>query len=439
MSFAFDKKRSIIKNREETRARLVGMKKVARCNTEKHMRLSLPQHYFDGNVRRGFVSLFTAHIITMIAGGLLGIFLPIFLFTLFDNSLEYTVAYFGVASLSYVLAVAWGMRFLNRFGFHRALITSVFFGAAFYAIFNFMEPNTARVFVPLSLAALLFYRMLYWVPYHVNFAKFTDRKNRAREMSVLIAASQTIGVFIPIIAGLIITRFSFDVLFVLAMMLFLVSGIPYLTIPRTNESFGWSYRETWRQFFSRERRAHVLAFGALGAESIVGLTVWPIFLFTLFHGNYFTVGAVSTLIIGVTVILQLALGKHIDRRVSGEKIMRMGSAGYAVGWILKMFVATAFHVFIVGAYHSIARIFLNTPFSALTYDIAADQGHYVDEFTVIREMAINLGKALMVTAIIAVSSFAAIQWTFVLAAASAVLLNLLHAEYAPHRQPLSPL
>ena len=41
-------------------------------------------------------------------------------------------------------------------------------------------------------------------------------------------------------------------------------------------------------------------------------------------------------------------------------------------------------------YHN-CRVFAKTPFDALNYDIAADHGHYVDEYTVIREMAIAIG------------------------------------------------
>jgi len=64
-------------------------------------------------------------------------------------------------------------------------------------------------------------------------------------------------------------------------------------------------------------------------------------------------------------------------------------------------------------------------FDTLTYEIAADQGHYVDEFTVLREMAINLGRSIMVVLIILISLYFAIQWIFVLAAMATIIFNLL--------------
>ncbi|MAF20868.1 MAG: hypothetical protein CMI55_04315 [Parcubacteria group bacterium] len=61
----------------------------------------------------------------------------------------------------------------------------------------------------------------------------------------------------------------------------------------------------------------------------------------------------------------------------------------------------------------------------MAYGAAADQGHYVDEFTVLKEMAINFGKTLMVVLVVIVSLYFSIQWVFILAALASVVVNLL--------------
>lgn len=381
--------------------------------------------YFDNPPSQGFVSLYIGKTIVLMATALLGIFLPIFLYDLFGQDLRMAVIYYGTGYLLYGLTVFFGARFLNRFGFRRALRTSVILGASFYAIFCFINKENWKYLIPLSLLVLVFYRLFYWLPYHVDFAKFTNKKDRGRQVSVFNASRLMAGIFIPLVAGYIISQFGFNVLFFMAIILYLVSGIPYLIIPRTREKFSWSFLETWRQFFSQERRKMILAYMADGAENIVGLVIWPIFIYQLLNGDYFKVGAVSTLIIGITVIAQLLLGRRMDLKTSKESVLKWGSFFYSAGWVVKIFITTAFHIFMVGAYHSIAKIFLRTPFDTLTYEIAADQGHYVDEFTVLHEIAINLGRALMVILIICASFYFAIQWTFILAAAAAIVFNLL--------------
>lgn len=386
--------------------------------------------YFNGSVSRGFASLYIGKTTVMIASGLLGIFMPIFLYNLFGQNFQSMVLYYGSGYLLYGIFVALGAGFLNKFGFRRALRLSILFGALFYTIFYFMGANNYLYLVPLSILILTFYRLLYWIPYRVDFAKFTDKENRGKQLSAVRATRNIIGIFIPLIAGWIISRFGFDILFLAAIALYLVSYLPYLALPRTEEKFSWTYRETWQYFFSKRYRKTILAFMADGAETIVGFIVWPIFIYEILKGNYFQVGAVSTLIIAVTVIVQLYTGKYIDAKKHRHKILRWGTLFYSLGWIVKIFIATSFQIFAAGTYHNLAKIFTRTPFDVLTYEMAADNGHYIDEFTVLHEMAVASGRILMVAAVLLISIFFEIQWTFLLAAGAALLLNLLTRKTA---------
>lgn len=394
------------------------------------MKLLNNSHYFDGSVSHGFVSLYSSKSIVSIAGGLLGIFLPIFLYELFDKNFQYVASYYLIGNLSFAATIAIGTKFLNKFGFRKALRVSAFLGAAFYACFYFTNENNWQYFIPLSIVVLLLFRIAYWIPYHVDFAKFTSKTNRSRQVGLLEATNNVVGIFTPFIAGFILSRYGFNILFMVAVILYCASFIPYITIPRTKEKFDWDYLETWKKFFAKERRDVVYAFMADGAESVVGLIVWPVFIFNVLKGNYFEVGAVSALIVGVTILLQLLVGEYADKKVGKKIIIQFGSILYSLGWILKIFVATAFHIFIIDSYHKLMKIFLRIPFDALTYEIAASKGHYVDEFSVVHEIAINIGKSIMLIVVIVALVFIPLQWTFVLAAVASILFNFLRAKQA---------
>ncbi len=383
------------------------------------------KNYFDGKISHGFVSLYTGKTIVMISSGLLGLFIPIFIYNLLDQSFIYLALYFLAGHVSYMLLLFFGVRFLNKFGFRRALKTSVFLGSFYYTIFYFVNESNFIQLIPLIIFVLTFYRVFYWMPYHVDLAKFTTKKNRAKQISALRATREIIGVFIPLIGGLIINKFGFDVLFIIAIILYLISGIPYLTIPRTKEKFIWNYKETLQHLFSKRIRKQMVAFMSDGAESVIGMAVWPIFIFHIMDGDYFKIGALSTLIIGFTVVIELFLGKHLDKKAQKEKFLKIGSIFSSAGWILKIFIATGFQIFIIGAFHNISRIFTRIPFDTITYESAADQKHYVDEFTVLHEIAINAGKTLALMFAILISFFLPIQYVFILAAAASVFLNLL--------------
>ena len=172
----------------------------------------------------------------------------------------------------------------------------------------------------------------------------------------------------------------------------------------------------------------MLAFFSDGAETTIGMLVWPIFIFQILKGDYLKIGILSTFIIGFTVILQLILGKHLDKDTRKEKVLKFGSAFSSISWIVKIFIATAFQIFIVDAFHNLMKIFTRIPFDTLTYEAAADEGHYVDEFTILHEIACNAGKIFVIALIIVSSIFLPIQYVFVFAAVASICLNLLRPK-----------
>jgi MFS family permease len=383
--------------------------------------------YFTGKISEGFVWLFIAKTLNYAAGALLGIFLPIFLYNLFGGDFALVMAWYLIGGLCYVILVAYGAQFLNRFGFRTSLQISAVFGALYYSVFYFVDAVNLFLLIPLSIVMITLWRMTYWLPYHIKFTELTKKKNRGKQISILLVASSILGALAPLCAGVMIERSGFDLVFSIAMFLMLISMIPYFKLKRTHEPYSWSYSQTWRQLFLKKNQAMILPLVADGAENVVGVIVWPIFIFTILEGNYLEVGAISTLIIGATIVIQLLTGSLVDTSAK-KSVLRFGSMLYSLGWVIKIFVATAFHIFVAGIYHNIMKIFMRTSFDTLVYEIAADQGHFVDEFSTLREIAIGIGRILMLSLAIILSIHTSIEWTFALAAIASLMFNLLYSK-----------
>src|SRR3989339_577329 len=313
----------------------------------------------------------------------------------------------GFLSL-YALTVSFGAMFLNKFGFRNALRVSLLLGALWYVIIYFVDKGNYFYLTPVLVIVLVLFRIFHWVPYHTDFAKFSNDGDRAKQLSF------------------------FDIVFAIGVVLYLLAGLFFLKIPKTKERFDWGYRESWQELLSVKNRSGFFAFMADGAEAMVGLVVWPIFMFQLLGGNYFEVGYVSALIILGTMVLQFILGGKLDRGGNREKkrALKMGTLLYSLGWVIKIFVLTAFHIFVVGVYHNVMKIFARTSFDTMFYDIVASKRHYVDEFTVLHEMAVHLGKALSGVIIIIMASFLPLQWVFLLGALASVIMTLLRKDYS---------
>ncbi len=99
-----------------------------------------------------------------------------------------------------------------------------------------------------------------------------------------------------------------------------------------------------------------------------------------------------------------------------------------LGWIFKVFVTTAFQIFIVDVYHKIAKTFVRIPVDTLMYETASKQKHNIDEFIVLHEMSCNLGRAAMLILIILVLMFVSLKWVFLLGALATTFLYMLNPK-----------
>jgi MFS family permease len=292
-------------------------------------------------------------------------------------------------------------------------------------MFIFLD-NFQNVWLFLFVALIVnnIWRMLYWSPFHTEFAEFTDKRHRGRTIAFLTSISSLVSIAVPILAAFIIANFGFDALFLVSGLIILSSVIPLFFSKPVYEEFSFGYFETFKKLFAKKRRRMLYAYMADGADSIVGFLIWPIFIFEVLNGNYLEVGIISTLIILVSVFLQIIMGDLVDHK-SKKKLLKLGTAVYSIGWVIKIFVNTAFTIFIASTFHSFALIMMRTPFDALMYEKAADAGHYVDEYTVLRDIAITLGRVLMILAIIVLLYFVSLPFAFLLAAVAALFINMI--------------
>ena len=376
----------------------------------------------------GFMQLFVSkHLIHGAAAALAGIFVPIFLYKTTNQSFSIVGGYYALLSLLYALLLVPSMRVTNRLGFSRTLVVSGICSIVTYIILFYLTvDNLTLLLGPLAVSIVAF-RLFHWVPFHTDFALFTTATKRGKQVSLSFAATAFMGALGPIAAGFIIANAGYSALFGTIIVLLVAATVSYAYVPETPTHFDWSWRETWRQFCSRRRRGLMVGEFANGAETIVNIIVWPIFLYTILNGDLFSIGVISTVIVAVTIVMQLMLGRYLDgKKADKSKTLKVGSFLYAVGWIFKIFVLSTAQVFFVGLYHNIVRIFSHTPFSAIVYDMSADQGSLVDEYTVIREMSNHLGRASALIVVAALTVFIPIGWTFLIAVAASLALNMVY-------------
>lgn len=386
--------------------------------------LELEELYLKTKIAPSLASLYSNRIIQQIAFGLIGLFLPIFLFNYFESSIHKVILFYIASFTLFGLTVSLGAMLMSRIGLKISMILGSLFLVGYFVFLYLLDASNWFPALFFVLGAVTLFRILYWTPYHTDFAEFTNRRSRGKEIALLVSITTLVSIFLPFVAGSILNRFDFSTLFLISIIIASISVIPIILLRPVKESYNYSYWQTFKELFKKKNRKLLLAYSGDGAETVVGVVIWPIFIFQLLKGNYLTVGIVTSLIILASIALRLVIGALTDK-MSKRRLIRVGSILYFIGWFGKMFVQTAFHIFVVSSYHSFAAIIRRTPFTTLMYEQAADRGHYVDEYTVLREVALCVGRVLMLVLLFILFYFVGLTFAFVLAAIASLLINTL--------------
>ena len=191
-----------------------------------------------------------------------------------------------------------------------------------------------------------------------------------------------------------------------------------------NEKFSFSFLQTYKELFSKKNRNILIGYFADGVQGLIGALVWPLFIFLLLDNNFFSVGFVTSLVVFAAIGVKLIFGNLADR-MSKTKIVKFISFFHALGWVFKSLVASPFQIFAAGAYHDITTSATRVSFDSLMYEQAGHYRHYADEYSVLREIALCLGRFVILIISIIVINFFSLEIMFWVAAVASLFLRKL--------------
>lgn len=340
-------------------------------------------HYFLGN--RELNELYASISIRSFAISLIGVFVPIYLYTL-GNSFSSIFLFYIFWSLTHLLFAIPSAKISSRFGLKHSILFSVPFYIVFFLLLYSIEDfNWPLLILPIFLGLS---SSLFWTSYHTDFAKFSDKKNRGKEIgfsNVLVSIFSVLG---PLIGGIILTFLGFKLLFVIVSLLLLSSVMPLFLSNEVYEPSPFSVKG----FFRGQKIRDILSFLGHGIENKLGAVVWPLFIFIfIFSEEYLSLGFVSSLTLGFSFVFTFVVGKFADAH--RRKIMRIGSIFNAGIWIIKSFIVTPLQVFIADSFYGASRTTMNIPFDALNYDKAKRES--LTRMILEREIYHHLGVILL--------------------------------------------
>ncbi len=381
-------------------------------------------------------ALYLAHFLRTFSLSLPGIYTPIFIFGLtnkpiisdnvFLNNIFWVLVYY----LGYAVFVSLANIFLANFlfqklGFRTSILLSMLFLIGLIATFVFAEKNFWFIVFGSVFAALSVH--FYWIPFHVFFLrKANDGGNFGNESASLLLAATVAGALGPLVAGLILKFFDFNILFLLTSFLLLLSSLPILFLVNDTKHGEHKFKKIFLDYvFNHRFKKLNLAFVGSGIDGMLFDIFWPILLFLVLQDFVKLGGLVSFSAVFSTVIM-VWVGRLLENKKAG--LWRKGSVVInSLLYFPRIFVIAPTGLFAIDVIDRFNGKIYATSILAESYDRIKSMNVSESDFIIYRETIIHLGQiAGLLMALIIIFSLANWKLVFLIPGLTSLLVYLLY-------------
>ncbi len=353
-------------------------------------------HYFASKIRKEIEHLYGAVAIGNLAQAIITLFEPIFLYHVVGLSVPEVLLFTAAVYALYAMIIPLGGKVAAKFGYAHSIFFSIPFQIVFWFLILYSEGNIALL-IPAALS-LAIQKSLYWPALHASLSRFSDKKQRGREFSLMYAIMNLMQIIGPMLGGFLSAVLGIEVLFVVASIIYFCSAIPILWSREVFTPKPYKFHDTWNLY--KKYPLQFLGYFGFGEELLV-LTIWPIFIYIIV-ANYQDTGTLVTVATLVATGLALYIGFYTDKH-SKLALLRAGTVIYALTWLVRIPVISPFAVFITDALSRTTKSLVFIPASAITYDNAAKT--HIIPYIIGFEQMLSIGK--MLAALIGMAVFIA--------------------------------
>jgi len=267
------------------------------------------------------------------------IFEPIFLYKLY-NSISAVFLYYAIVYTIYFFAIPLGAKAAAKYGFEHCIFYSVPFAILYFLSLSQL-PNCGWL-IFFAVLFLTVYKILFWPSYHTDFAHYSAFGYKGRELGTLSLIATLAAVMGPIIGGVILTKFGFEVLFVVVSVVSLVSAAPLFSTREKFHPHAFSYKQAFKRLvrpYLHYKRKDAVSYIGYG-EELIEAVGWPIFIFLIIEKFYLMGILVSAVILSISFV-SLYVGKLSDtlNKDGNRKLLNFSAILLAVSCFLRPFAS----------------------------------------------------------------------------------------------------
>lgn len=321
--------------------------------------------------------------LTSLGGGLVAIFIPIFLLHL-GYSLSQVFLYMMWFGLSPLMLAAPEIWLLLKIGANRMMALSSVGQAVFLALLITLPTYHWPLYLLAILAAAV--NMAYWAPFHANFSASRTPGKAGEQLSYIYVLMAVAGAIAPAVGGILATTFGIKLVYGISAGLFLAAAIPMLKGAELIKSSGFDLR----RLKNVDMRSDMLAYAGWAVTETTELVIWPILIF-LIVTSYAAIGLLSSVLIVTGTLTTLYVGRREER--TGEKhYLKEGSVGTSLTNTIRQFASGGSTIFGMNLLSGISFHLLEVSFFTRYYKRISRNPRL--EYVYVMEVANSLSIAL---------------------------------------------
>lgn len=263
------------------------------------------------------------------------------------------------------------------------------------------------------------HRALYWIPY----AAAVEREGASRASFVREAAIA----LMPLCGGLaLVTPSGAAALFIAVVAAIVLSLFPLAFVHEGYERFVWSFQETFEALLARTNRRLLFASILDGVQGVTLLLLWPLAVFFIVGQSYVLLGAILSATLLITFLARRVIRRGLRALGLERSVLTLATVVFS-SWVLRLAAGTPLQVLVADVYYHGGIPARRFGIDARAFEQAADAGHFVDEYTALKEMGMALGRIVTCILFIALLFLGSVTLAFgvcILAAGAAAAASV---------------
>jgi len=323
---------------------------------------------------------------------LLGLFSPLYVLSIardlgfsIQNAVLMVIGYFLLIFIAKLLTMPLAENASFRIGYRRTLIISVI---PFFLFIGLLA--LSQLYPVLLVLVSIFWGIhaaLFWFGYHGLFVKRADHEHFGKQTGLSQALYIATGVVTPILGGLIILKFGYQALFLVAGAIFTL-GVMIALLSREIKPHRDARIINVIQLFKTHKKVMLGYFG-WGFESALYSTLWPVFLFLLV-GKILSFGEIISAAVLVAAIITYLVGLVVDK-IGVKEVISLGSIIGFLTWIIRAIVRAPLAIVGVDGAYRVTEQMLHIPLLVRSYQKAIAGG--TGQALYFMEISLGLGAA----------------------------------------------